>query len=438
LNAPKARQPPLPPGLSIRLIAVERLVAVLRGTHFEPLGEAEIADPRDRALANRLITTELRRHGHISIVLKTLLDRGMPQRSGTFEAVLRLALAQLLFLPDQGAHSALFLAGEALRRDIKAAHLSKLANAVLRRAQAETARWTSLDPLDNLPVWTGGRWRARYGERAARGFAEALLAGAPLDLTLKREDPKLIAALGATRVIADTVRLVDRDRPVTALTGFAEGDWWVQDTASAIPARLVGLPAGARVLDLCAAPGGKTAQLIKAGYRVTALDNDGERLVRLRQNLDRLGYAAELIEADATSFVPEERFEAVLLDAPCTATGTFRRHPEVLLNRHAADITERAALQRRLIAAAANCLNPGGVLIYCTCSLEPEEGEDQAQWALANVRGLAPLPIAGAELAGLESAISGDGYVRTHPAMPAPGQADGTLDGFFVARFQLR
>ncbi|MDB5506963.1 MAG: transporter [Devosia sp.] len=406
------------------------------GEIFSPFTAGSIPDGADRALANRLVTTALRRSGHLDLVIKALLERGLPKKSGSFEAALRIGLAQLLFLPDLGEHSALFLAVEQLKRDPKAAHVAKLANAVLRRAQAEAERFRSLPRLALIPETLGPKWLAAYGEPALVGFVEALLAGAPLDLTLKDADPELIAALGGELVAADTVRVADRDRSVEALPGFAEGQWWVQDAAAAIPARLIGLPVGARVLDLCAAPGGKTAQLLKAGYRVTALDSDADRLARLRVNLARLGMTAEIVHADAETYQPTELFDAVLLDAPCSATGTFRRHPEVLINRGAATVGGRIALQRRLLKQAAADLTPGGVLIYCVCSLEPEEGERQARWAAATDLGLERDVIADDEAGVYAGSIDADGAIRTHPASKLP--VTGGMDGFYVARFRKR
>jgi len=248
--------------------------------------------------------------------------------------------------------------------------------------------------------------------------------------------PLKIMALDAAPVLADTVRITDRDRAVDQLPGFAEGQFWVQDAAAAIPARLLKLPTGARVLDLCAAPGGKTAQLIKAGYAVTALDRDPERVARLEANLRRLGYSAEIVTADALDYRPDRPFDGVLLDAPCSATGTFRRHPEVPWHRNPADIAGRVRLQRQLIEAAAACLNPGGTLIYCVCSLEPEEGEQQAEWAAS--QGLEPMHILAEELDGWAGPVSKSGSIRTHPGLTVPGEKGGTLDGFFIARFRRR
>ncbi|SMQ86014.1 16S rRNA (cytosine967-C5)-methyltransferase [Devosia lucknowensis] len=424
-----------PAGLKLRLAAAQRLKSVLAGEHFAPLDAGEMADGRDRALANRLVTTALRRHGQINVMLAELLEKGMPAKSGTFEAVLRLSLAQLVFLPDLGAHSALFLAVEAVKRDSKARHLAGLMNAVLRRAQSNSARYGLMDEALLLPEHLAQAWTAAYGADAVSRFAETLVDGAPLDLTLRDDDAALVDALGAERLIADSVRIENRDRPVEALPGYDEGRWWVQDVASALPARLVGLDAGSTVLDLCAAPGGKTAQLVKAGYKVTALDSDAMRLARLKGNMARLGYAPKVVEADAATFDPATPFDGVLLDAPCSATGTFRRHPEVLWSRSAQDIAGRVRLQRALIANAFRCLAPGGTLIYCVCSLEQAEGEDQVRWALEALPGLSLLPVAVAELPGLSEAVTSDGLVRTHPAM-TPGSGNPGMDGFFVARFR--
>ncbi|SFV37493.1 16S rRNA (cytosine967-C5)-methyltransferase [Devosia crocina] len=424
-----------PAGLSLRLVAAKRLQAVLKGEHFAPLQAGDLADGRDRALANRLITTALRRHGQINAMLGELLEKGMPPRSGTFEAVLRLSLAQLVFLPDIGAHSALFLAVEAIKRDSKARHLSGLMNAVLRRAQGNSARFALLDDTLLLPETTRQKWESAYGTEAVGRFTDALIDGAPLDLTLREVDPDVIEALGATQLAGPSVRLETRDRPVDALPFFEDGRWWVQDVASAIPARLIKAQAGGSVLDLCAAPGGKTAQLCQSGYSVTALDSDATRLERLKANMERLGFSPLVLEGDAAKFAAPEPFDGIVLDAPCSATGTFRRHPEVLWQRSAADIAGRVQLQRSLFANAVRLLSPGGSLVYCVCSLEPEEGEAVAEWALAALSGIEADPIAPGELPGLEMTINARGEVRALPSM-APGGVAGGMDGFFVARFR--
>lgn len=430
---------PSVPGLAPRLAAATRLRAVLGGESFSPLGPAELAEPRERALANRLVTTALRRHGQLTAVIATLLDKGLPKKSGSFEAVLRLSLAQLLHLPELGDHSALFLGVEAIKRDGKIRHLAGLMNAVLRRAQAEAVHLREQPAAALFPPELAARWQAQYGD-VIEAFGAALVEGAPLDLTLKHDSPGLVELLGAQTIGGDTVRLVSRDAAVADLPGYAEGRWWVQDAAAAIPARLMTLPPQSRVLDLCAAPGGKTAQLVKAGYRVTALDNDASRLDRLRDNLKRLGMVAEVVNADGTTYQPREPFDGILLDAPCSATGTFRRHPEVVWHRTTRDIAGRVALQRRFIMHAAKLLAPGGMLVYCVCSLESEEGEAQAQWIAANLPELEAVPISASEIDGYPPAILQAGAVRSHPAIPLgiSGGKPGTLDGFFVARFRRR
>ena len=426
-----------PPGLKLRLLAVEKLGDVLKGANFAPFSVTEIPDGRDRALANRLVTVALRRHGQINLMLARYLDRGVPKKSGPFEAILRISLAHLVFLPELGDHSAIFLAVEAAKRDTRSQHLGKLMNAVLRRAQAEAHSLRHLPHEALFPEALGPLWRDTYGEDAIEDFADALVTGAPLDLTLRDDDPALVEALNAATVLVDTVRIDERDRSVEALPGYSEGRWWVQDAAAAIPARLLKLAPRARVLDLCAAPGGKTAQLLKAGYAVTALDNDPERVKRMSENFARLGYTPEVVTADALAYEPGQSFDGILLDAPCSATGTFRRHPEVIWHRDAADIAGRVALQRRFIERALGWLNPGGVLVYCVCSLEPAEGEEQAGWMMAR-EDVEPFPVSPEELSGFVEAITPAGFVRTHPGMPVPGDKGGTLDGFFVARVRRR
>ena len=427
------------PGLALRVAAATRLRNVLGGDNLVPLGISEIADSRDRALANKLVTTALRHHGQLTEAIGQLLDKGLPKKSGSFEALLRISLAQLLFLPELGDHSALFLAVEAAKRDPKSQHLAALMNAVLRRAQSELTALRAIPAQALFPRWLAEKWAASYGD-VLPAFAHALVEGAPLDLTLKHDNPVLVELLGGQVISADTVRIAARDLPVSELPGYADGRWWVQDAAAAIPARLMRLAPGARVLDLCAAPGGKSAQLIKAGFAVTALDSDAQRLDRLRDNFRRLNYAADVVQADGTTYQPRQPFEGVLLDAPCSATGTFRRHPEVVWHRTPKDIAGRVALQRQFITHAVELLAPGGLLVYCVCSLEPEEGEAQARWIATQLPQLEPVVIVADELPGLAAAVTAEGWVRTHPGLELgdSGGNAGTLDGFFVARFRRR
>jgi len=402
---------------------------------FTPFVADEIADPRERAFANRLVTIALRRWSHLDLVLGELLARGKPRKAPRFEAVLRLALTELLFLPHQADHAATHLAVEAIKAEPRTRHLVGLANASLRTAQQRRERFAALAPELALPEVVRRRWQAAYGEDVTAAIAETLLVTPPLDLALKASDAELEALPDAEILPGTALRLASRDVSVEKLPGYREGRFWVQDIAAMIPARFVDLPIGSRVLDLCAAPGGKTAQLCTRGYAVTALDSDAGRLERLRSNMDRLGFTPEIVIADAETWSPTELFDAVLLDAPCTATGTLRRHPEVLHQRTPADIADRAALQRRLIARAASFVRPDGTLIYCVCSLEREEGEAQADWIAANLPQLTPHPVAVSDLPGLETALSPKGHVRTHPGL-SPAGIEGSMDGFFIARFR--
>lgn len=422
-------------GLKSRRLAAETLANVLKGSAFQPLDQAALPDPRDRAFANRLVTTALRRNAQIDGIIKALLERGIPKRSGLFAPLLRIGLTELLFDDKAAAHAAIDSAVKLIKADRRGGHLHKLLNAVLREAQRRKDELANMSVPRVIPEPFLSAWSARYGTEAVETFAEALLAGAPLDLSFKTDDDEALTALGARPTLPLSARIETRDRPVGELPGYAEGDWWVQDVASTLPARLIDLPAGARVLDLCAAPGGKTAQLCAKGYAVTALDMDAGRLERLESNLRRLGFAAEIVCADATSPPELDPFDAILIDAPCTATGTFRRHPEVLINRTQADIADRAGLQRRIVESAVGLLKPGGILVYATCSLEPAEGEEQADWIAQAFSFLKPMPVDPDERPELKPALTNAGHLRTHPALAWPELGTGAMDGFFVARF---
>lgn len=239
-------------------------------------------------------------------------------------------------------------------------------------------------------------------------------------------------------MLGQSVRLETREAAVADLPGFVEGKWWVQDFAASLPALLLDVKSGERVLDLCAAPGGKTAQLAAAGADVTALDISGERMARVSENLARLGLSVEIVIADALDYAPAEKYDAILLDAPCSATGTFRRHPEVILSRDETDIAGRVALQRVLIEKAAGLLKPGGRLVYAVCSLEAEEGEDQLDWVRQALPALAFEPVTPVTIGGWAAAISGEGALRTHPGLAVPGAAGGSMDGFFATRFRRK
>jgi 16S rRNA (cytosine967-C5)-methyltransferase len=292
----------------------------------------------------------------------------------------------------------------------------------------------------NIPRWLWQRWSAAYGEAAARKIATASLREAPLDITVK--DPAQAFAwaerLGGRLLASGSVRLATPGR-IEQLAGYSEGEWWVQDAAAALVARAAGNVAGQTVADLCAAPGGKTAGLAAAGAHVTAVDVHAARLARLRENLARLRLTAEIVAADAASWAPGRRFDAVILDAPCSATGTIRRHPDILRLKRSENIARMADIQRSMLANAATLVRPGGVLIYSTCSLEPEEGEQAITSFIASQPAFERAPIAAAEIAADSTWITTRGEVRTLPFhLPMEPMALSGMDGFFVARVKRK
>jgi 16S rRNA (cytosine967-C5)-methyltransferase len=320
-------------------------------------------------------------------------------------------------------HAAVALAVAIAKADPQARHFSGLVNAVGRRLADAGKAGSADDPAINIPSWLFARWLARFGPDTARGIARAHSEGAPLDLTVTGDAQGWAQRLGGKHVSAQTVRLFDAQGPITDLPGFAEGQWWVQDEAAAIPARLLGDVKGLEVLDLCAAPGGKTAQLASGGATVTAVDRSARKMQRLEENLRRLRLSAKTVVADALNFQPSESFDAVLLDAPCAATGITRRHPDIPYLRQPEQILELAALQHTLLVKAASLLRPGGTLIYCTCSLEAEEGEDHLSRLPSN---LTLLPLTPGEFALRPEWLDTRGCLRT---LPSQG-----LDGFFAMR----
>jgi 16S rRNA (cytosine967-C5)-methyltransferase len=393
--------------------------------------------PRDRALTRAIVATSLRRRGQIDHVLGTFLERGVPERAGTLYPILLSAAAQLIFLKSP-PHAVIDLAVRLAQYDARARRYDKLVNALLRRVAKEgEALAASLDaPRVNTPDWLWSRWLAHYGEARAHAIAAANMIEPPLDLTVK-SDPEAWALELAGRVLCTgNVRLLPKGR-IEALPGYDAGAWWVQDAAASLPARLLGPVAGKRVADLCAAPGGKTAQLAFHGASVVAVDISKSRLATLRANLDRLGLEAACVVADAVAWAPEERFEAVLLDAPCSSTGTIRRHPDIPHLKSPADIEALAGLQARLLDKAARLLKPGGTLVYSTCSLEPEEGEAQIGALLGRNTELRLERILPEEIAGQAQWIEPPGYLRTFPYQLELGAPEWNgMDGFFSARLR--
>ena len=391
-----------------------------------PLAELE---PRDRAFARLLVATALRRLGQIDAVLAQCVEQPLPATAREVN-LLRLALVQLLFL-GTAAHAAV---DGAVRLVRAGSPYRGLVNAVLRRVARDGAAMIAGQDAArlNTPDWLWQSWTAAYGEATARAIAEAHLQEPPLDFSVKAD-----AALWAGRLQAELLPTGSLRRAaggaIESLPGFADGAWWVQDAAAALPARLLGAVAGRNVIDLCAAPGGKTAALAAAGARVTAVDRSAARVRRLTENLRRLDLPVTAVAADAAVWRPEAPADAVLLDAPCSATGTIRRHPDVARLKRPGDLPGLIATQSRLLAAAVEMLRPGGRLVYCVCSLQPEEGPERIAGLLAADPRLRREPIAPAEVGGLAELITPAGDLRTLPSQ-LPDR--GGLDGFYACRLR--
>jgi 16S rRNA (cytosine967-C5)-methyltransferase len=394
--------------------------------------DLSVLPPRDRALARLVAATVLRRQGELEEVLNTFIERPLPHDQGQLWPILLCAAAQLLCL-ELPPHAVVDLAVELVRRDRGAHRFAKFSNAVLRRLSERGAGLLAQqDGLRlNIPTWLWQRWSAAYGPDRARRIAEASLMEAALDLSLKpAEDVRAWAdRLGGEVLATGSIRLVASGR-IEDLPGYTQGAWWVQDAAAALVARLAGDVRGRAVADLCAAPGGKTAQLAAQGANVTAVDVSPARLERLQVNLERLQLSARLIAADVATWAPGQTFDAVILDAPCTATGTIRRHPDILRLKAAADVPRMAQLQQRLLANAASLVRPQGLLIYSTCSLEPEEGPEQIAQFLAAHPAFRRASVPGDGLGIPAESITPEGDLRTLPFHA------GGMDGFYVARLR--
>lgn len=428
-------------GRNARLVAATIIEDVLR--RALPLDEtldrtlaASGLEARDKGLVRAIATVAVRHSGAIRKAIEARLASGSWPKAGRFPALMMGAAAQLLYL-DVPDHAAVSTAVDLIGADKESRPFAKLANAVLRRIAREKAEiLAAIDPLaDDTPEWLAERWVAHYGEAKARAIAAAHGHEPSVDLWVK-EDPGLWAEkLGALLLPTGSVRLKGRDA-VPSLEGYKEGAWWVQDAAASIPALLLAVKPGEKVADLCAAPGGKTAQLASAGANVLAVDRSAQRMKRFSANMDRLGFSVETRIADAAT-LEAGPFDAILLDAPCSATGTIRRHPDVAWNKTEADIAKLAALQSRLLDRAAHLLKPGGRLVYCTCSLEPDEGERQIEAFLARHPEMQRDPVRPGTIAGVDAFLSPEGDIRTTPDLwPNDEPRLAGLDGFFAARLR--
>lgn len=423
-------------GLDSRSAAFRLLTTVLR--RRVPLDRALAEDQTwaslpdtDRAFARLLTVTSLRRLGQIDRILALALAKPLPRTAWKTMHCLRLGVTQLVFLKTP-AHAAVHET-VALTEKVAGDRYKSLVNAILRRLlrEPELAE-SSLQALEAFPDWLSASWVETYGHETAANIAAAHMTEPPLDLTVKTSPQQWASQMGGEMLPGETVRLRDAGA-VNALPGFESGGWWVQDFAASLPVKLLGDVRGQTVIDLCAAPGGKTAQLINAGATVIAVDRSAKRLARLKDNLQRLNMSAQMVEADATSWRPSEPADAVLLDAPCSATGTIRRHPDIPWLKAPEDISRAAQTQTRLLVAAASMVKPGGLVIYSTCSMQPEEAELSVNAVLAESGDLKrePLP---PNLAGMETEwITPAGDLRT---LPSFWSERGGMDGFYAARLK--
>jgi 16S rRNA (cytosine967-C5)-methyltransferase len=380
--------------------------------------------PRERGHARALVMAALRRLGPIDRMLDRKLQKAPPD---AVRNILRLGAAELFWMqaPDFAVVStSVDLA--ASRKETRP--FKGLVNAVLRGLTRDGA--PTVEPQNLCPDWLYARWRAAWGQEGADRIA-ALIAEEPsTDLSFKAPpSPDLTTALEARELPGGSWR-TDKGGLVSEWSGFEDGSWWIQDAAAAIPARLLGVKPGETAVDLCAAPGGKTLQLAAAGASVMAVDRSAPRLKRVTENLARTRLDAETVAADAADWPDQRQFDAVLLDAPCTATGTFRRHPDVLWASRPGDVAPLGRSQSKLLDSAAGRVKPGGRLVYCVCSLEPEEGEQQVEGFLKRHADFRLSPIAPGEGGAPAASITGDGCLRL-----LPFHIDGGGDGFFAARF---
>jgi 16S rRNA (cytosine967-C5)-methyltransferase len=435
------------PGLAARRAAARLLAAVIDAkTSLDGLTDHDNGHPqflaldmRDRSLVRAILTTALRYRLTIEALISARLDRPLPGNAHSLSHILHVATAQMLFL-DVPDSAAVDLAVTHAKADPRTARFAALVNGVLREIarRKERALPAALAKTIDTPIWFYERLVAAYGEDLAQQIAAAHRTEAPIDLTVKSDADGWAEKLGGIVLPTGGVRLENVDGPVTQLEGFEEGEWWVQDAAASIPAQMLGNIDGLRVADLCAAPGGKTAQLAHAGARVTAFEISPNRAKRLASNLERLKLDAEVIVTDLFDFEPAEKFDAILLDAPCSSTGTVRRHPDVPWTKGPQDIEKLAGLQARMLARAATLVKPGGRIVFSNCSLDPIEGETLYGEFLASHPGAQTDPVTADELPFAAAFLTDQGALRTTPAgfdLGTPARSG--LDGFYAARIRL-
>jgi 16S rRNA (cytosine967-C5)-methyltransferase len=421
--------------LMSRLAAFEVISDVLR--RGRPLDDALAAsraygalDPAGKGFAAYLVRTALRRLGQIDALIQHCVREPLPRKAKPVYDVLRVGVAQLMFSATAD-HAAVDTTVD-LCRTVNQVPFAKLVNAVMRRLQREGDALLKAqdESAINTPAWLMESWKTAYGADTAAAIARQHLETPPLDLSVKSDAPMWAEKLGGEAIFEATVRLAEA-ADVTRLDGFEDGAWWVQDAAARLAIGVLGDVSGKRALDLCAAPGGKTLDLCAAGADVTAVDISEKRLQRVSENLKRTGLNARTVAADVRTFVPDAPAEIVVLDAPCSSTGTLRRHPDVAHLKSPEDIDKLAGVQAALLDAAAAMTAPGGTLLYVTCSLQPEEGEDAVEGFLSRAPAFRRNPVTAQDVSGLTAAVTPTGDFRTLPCYMAD---IGGIDGFFAAR----
>jgi 16S rRNA (cytosine967-C5)-methyltransferase len=441
--------PALIEGLAARQAAAAMLSAVvdhrqnleaLPGAPGNPLARFAL-DARDHALANAVVRSALRHRGALSAMVAAMLERPLPERAKSVHHILHVALAQMLFLrvPESAAVN---IAVEAARADAQARRFAPLVNALLRRAgrEGEAAFLDAQAVAVDVPDWLFDALSIDHGAEQARDMLAVNRTEAAIDLTVKDDPEGWAEKLGGIMLPTGTVRVAGIEAPIPEWPGYDDGAWWVQDAAAALPARMLGDVRGMDVADICAAPGGKTAQLALAGANVTAFDISKARLARLQENMARLGFGVAIEAGDARRHRPARPYGAVLLDAPCSSTGTLRRHPDVAWAKTPEDVANLVRVQNQLLDAAFAMLKPGGLLVVANCSLLKAEGETLVSQWLERTPDAEPVPVTaerdGAALAALADAR---GFMRTTPlAMPHENPRLAGMDGFFAARVTRR
>lgn len=420
-------------GVASRLAAIKALEAIFsRGDFFDLIAGDEsfrILKPEDKSLVRATVYTVLRDCDIIDAAIAIFCQKPIAPNKQEAMQAMRVGFAQI-FIMKMPEHAVVDSVVSAVK-NTSARYLADLVNAVLRGALRELKQLPEPVMPRTLPEWMWQSWLDAYGEEAATAAVNASLKAAPLDITVRGAKEAWARKLGGV-VLSDNVIRIEARPDVANLPGYAEGIWWVQDAASSIPARLLGNISGLNVLEIGAAPGGKTAQLAAAGAKVTALDRSGKRLDKLRQNMERLKLSVDVVHADVFEYEPQKRFNAILLDAPCTATGTMRRHPEIAFIRRESDMADMVEVQSEMLDRAAGWLEVGGVMVYCVCSLQPEEGERQIDEFLSRNTNYTRMKMFGDEMPWLDEpwlTKSGDARILPH------FMADkGGMDGFFIAR----